>query len=48
MTWDGHETWYRVVGELTSDRTQVIICHGGSGAAHDYVEPLAETPRAPS
>jgi L-proline amide hydrolase len=45
MTWDGHETWYRAVGDLTSDRTPVIICHGGPGAAHDYVEPIAELSR---
>ena len=41
MTWDGHETWYRVFGDLRSGPTPVIVCHGGPGAAHDYVEPIA-------
>ena len=40
---DGHRTWYRVVGELRSGaRAPVIICHGGPGATHDYVAPIAE------
>jgi L-proline amide hydrolase len=42
MTWDGHETWYRVVGELDAGPTPVIVCHGGPGAAHDYTEPIAQ------
>ena len=47
MTRDGHETWYRVVGELDPAATQtpVVICHGGPGAAHDYTEPIAELSR---
>ena len=47
MSWDGHETWYRVVGELDpeAERTPVVICHGGPGAAHDYTEPIAELAR---
>jgi len=40
----GHRTWYRVVGQLESAarRAPVVICHGGPGATHDYVEPIAE------
>ena len=36
MDWSGHETWYRVVGELdpAAAQTPVVICHGGPGAAH--------------
>ncbi len=45
FTWNGHETWYRVVGELGGDSTPVVICHGGPGAAHDYTEPIAELSR---
>jgi L-proline amide hydrolase len=45
MTWEGHETWYRVAGDLEGGPTPVIICHGGPGAAHDYVEPIAELSR---
>jgi len=44
MTWNGHETWYRVVGELdpASTLTPVVICHGGPGGSHDYCEPIAD------
>jgi L-proline amide hydrolase len=48
MRWNGHETWYRVVGELTpgSGPTPVVICHGGPGGAHDYCEPIADLSRS--
>ena len=46
FTWNGYETWYRVVGALDGDSpTPVVICHGGPGAAHDYTEPIAELSR---
>jgi L-proline amide hydrolase len=47
MTWNGHQTWYRVVGDLAGDseRTHVVICHGGPGASHDYCKPIAELSR---
>jgi L-proline amide hydrolase len=47
MEWRGHETWYRVVGELDPEapQTPVVICHGGPGAAHDYCEPIADLSR---
>jgi L-proline amide hydrolase len=40
----GHRTWYRVVGDLdaSAPSAPVIICHGGPGATHDYVAPIAE------
>jgi L-proline amide hydrolase len=43
----GHRTWYRVVGDLdaSAQRAPVIICHGGPGATHDYVAPIAELSR---
>ncbi|MGN6799446.1 MAG: alpha/beta fold hydrolase, partial [Gaiellaceae bacterium] len=41
MIRDGNETWYRIVGDLGSGPTPVVICHGGPGAAHDYTEPIA-------
>jgi L-proline amide hydrolase len=45
---DGHRTWYRIVGELDPDalHAPVVICHGGPGATHDYVEPIAELHRS--
>jgi L-proline amide hydrolase len=45
MTRDGNETWYRIVGDLESGPTPVVICHGGPGAAHDYTEPIADLSR---
>jgi L-proline amide hydrolase len=45
MTWNGHQTWYSVFGRLDSGPTPVIVCHGGPGAAHDYVEPIADLSR---
>jgi L-proline amide hydrolase len=45
MQRNGYETWYRVVGDPDAERTPVIICHGGPGAAHDYTVPIAELSR---
>ena len=45
MTRDGNETWYRVVGDVGSGPSPVVICHGGPGAAHDYTEPIANLSR---
>src|SRR3954463_1826633 len=48
LRWDGHRTWYRVVGELdpAGPRAPVVICHGGPGATHDYVAPIAGLSRS--
>src|SRR5919201_3990725 len=45
---DGHRTWYRVVGDLDPDarRAPVTLCHGGPGATHDYIGPIAELSRS--
>jgi len=44
----GHRTWYRIVGDLDPDHLHapVVICHGGPGATHDYVAPIAELHRS--
>lgn len=43
LHWDAGWTWYRVDGELSADGpAPLMILHGGPGAAHDYVEPIAE------
>jgi L-proline amide hydrolase len=40
--WEGHRTWYRVLGEITPDGPPpAILCHGGPGATHDYLESMA-------
>jgi L-proline amide hydrolase len=43
MAWDGGWTWYRVEGDLDGDgAAPLVILHGGPGAAHDYVESVAD------
>ncbi|KAF3765731.1 proline-specific peptidase [Cryphonectria parasitica EP155] len=36
------QTWYKVFGDLTKPATPLIILHGGPGACHDYLLPLAD------
>ncbi|KAI1146039.1 Alpha/Beta hydrolase protein [Nemania diffusa] len=36
------ETWYKVVGDLGSDKIPLIVVHGGPGACHDYLLPLTD------
>ncbi|KAF2178045.1 proline-specific peptidase [Zopfia rhizophila CBS 207.26] len=35
-------TWYRIVGDLDSSFTPLIVAHGGPGAAHEYLLPLTD------
>lgn len=43
MDWDGGWTWYRVEGDLGADGpAPLVIVHGGPGAAHDYLETVAD------
>ena len=42
MKWQHGATWYRVVGDLKSSKTPVMILHGGPGAGHNYCEPIAD------
>jgi L-proline amide hydrolase len=40
--WEGHRTWYRVIGEISAGGPPpAILCHGGPGATHDYLESMA-------
>ncbi|KUM41325.1 proline iminopeptidase-family hydrolase [Pseudomonas sp. EpS/L25] len=34
----GHQTWYRVTGDLTKGRLPLVVAHGGPGCTHDYVD----------
>ena len=46
MDWNGGWTWYRVDGDLgASGPAPLVILHGGPGAAHDYLEPVADLAR---
>lgn len=42
MRWDGHRTWYRVVGDLGADQAPLVTLHGGPGAPSYYLESLDE------
>ena len=42
----GHDIWYRSVGEAASDaRVPILVLHGGPGATHQYLAPLASLAR---
>lgn len=34
----GHQTWYRVTGDLARGRLPLVVAHGGPGCTHDYVD----------
>src|ERR1700681_1707854 len=43
MEWDAGQTWYRVTAGLAGGGpAPLVVVHGGPGAAHDYLESLAE------
>jgi proline-specific peptidase len=43
ISFRGHDVWYRVVGDGESPgRLPLLVLHGGPGATHQYLEPLAE------
>lgn len=42
IPYTGGETWYQVVGDSEEPGKLPLVClHGGPGALHDYLEPLA-------
>lgn len=34
----GHETYYRIAGDLSSGKTPLLCLHGGPGSTHNYFE----------
>jgi L-proline amide hydrolase len=47
---EDHQTWYRVVGDLSAARAQdgpapLVTLHGGPGATHDYLLSMADLAR---
>lgn len=36
------KTWYRIVGDLSSDRTPLIVVHGGPGVNSEYLRKMEE------
>jgi L-proline amide hydrolase len=44
---EGHQTWYRVIGDLAAGRSgsgpaPLVTLHGGPGASHDYLLSMAD------
>ena len=36
----GHQTYYRIVGEEYTEKTPLVLLHGGPGSTHNYFEVL--------
>jgi L-proline amide hydrolase len=37
----GHQTWYRITGDLQAGKAPLVTLHGGPGAAHNYIDRFA-------
>ncbi len=47
MPFRGYRTWYQIIGEGEEPgKLPLLTLHGGPGATHDYLEPLAELARS--
>lgn len=42
MVWKHGRTWFRVIGDLKSQRTPLVVLHGGPGSAHNSVLTIAK------
>lgn len=42
VSFRGHATWYRVIGDLRSGLVPLVLLHGGPGCTHDYLEAFAD------
>jgi L-proline amide hydrolase len=40
VSYRGHRTWYRLVGDIDSARVPLLALHGGPGSTHHYFAPL--------
>lgn len=45
MPFEGHQTYYRIVGEKTGGKKPLILLHGGPGSTHNYFEVLDDFAR---
>ncbi|TFY61633.1 hypothetical protein EVG20_g6979 [Dentipellis fragilis] len=44
-----YQTWYKLVGDLSSTRPPLVVLHGGPGLCHDYLISIGDlAQRAPS
>jgi pimeloyl-ACP methyl ester carboxylesterase len=39
---EGHKTWYRIVGDPAAGPAPLVTLHGGPGATHDYILSMAD------
>jgi proline-specific peptidase len=47
ISFRGYDVWYRIVGEADAPgRLPILVLHGGPGATHQYLEPLADLARS--
>ncbi|MEQ9247617.1 MAG: proline iminopeptidase-family hydrolase [Nitratireductor sp.] len=37
-----YKTWYRVIGDLKSEKVPLVVVHGGPGCTHDYLESISD------
>ena len=42
MTWKHGRTWFRIIGDLKSQHTPLVVMHGGPGSTHDNVLTIAK------
>ena len=42
MTWKHGRTWFRVIGDLKSKQTPIVLLHGGPGGGHLNMVPIAK------
>ncbi|MEN9324357.1 MAG: hypothetical protein RL414_111, partial [Actinomycetota bacterium] len=42
LTWKYGRTWFRVIGDLKSGKTPVVVMHGGPGSDHHGVLTMAK------
>lgn len=40
VSWREFRTWYRIVGDPASEKTPLLLLHGGPGSTHNYFEVL--------
>jgi len=46
VPFDGYETWYRIVGDVSADGPAPLVAlHGGPGATHDYLLSMTDLAR---
>lgn len=42
---EGHQTWYKVTGDLGWPKVPLVVVHGGPGCTHDYVDAFKDIAR---